>query len=114
MFWPLFFLSYDLRIMIIPLVSSNSRPLCCLSYDLRIIITPLVSSNSRPLCYLSYDVRIMITPLVSSNSRPLCFLSYDYPFGVFKFFLSISIITSKKNLLRDSIIFFLQVIIDML
>jgi hypothetical protein len=66
------------------------------------------------LCYLSYDVRIMITPLVSSNSRPLCFLSYDYPFGVFKFFLSISIITSKKKLRRDGINYFLQMIIDML
>ena len=43
-------------------------PLCCLSYDLRILITPLVSSNSRPLCCLSFDLRILITPLVSSNS----------------------------------------------
>jgi hypothetical protein len=47
---PLCFLSFDLRIMIPHVVSSNSRPLCCLSYDLRIMITPLVSSNDRPLC----------------------------------------------------------------
>ena len=56
-FCPLFF---DLRLMITPLVSSNSRPLCCLSYDLRLMITPLVSSNSRPLCCLSYDLRLWL------------------------------------------------------
>jgi hypothetical protein len=53
-FWPLSF--FDLRILITPLVSSNSSynlllsfflwPLWCLFFELRILITPLVSSNS--------------------------------------------------------------------
>jgi hypothetical protein len=43
---------FDLRILIIPMVSSNSSlsfsfmPLYCLSFDFRILIIPMVSSNS--------------------------------------------------------------------
>ena len=35
-------------------------PLCYLSFDLRLLITSLVSSNSRPLCYLSFDLRFWL------------------------------------------------------
>ena len=40
-------------------------PLCCLFFfDIRFLITPLVSSNSRPLCCLFFfDLRFLITPL---------------------------------------------------
>jgi hypothetical protein len=39
------------------LVSSNCWPLYCLSFDLQLLITPLISSNILPLYYLSllYD-----------------------------------------------------------
>jgi hypothetical protein len=37
-------------------VSSNSRPLYCLSFlDLRLLITPLISCNSRSLCKCKKD-----------------------------------------------------------
>ena len=66
--WSLCCMSFDLRILITPLVS---WPLCCMSFDLRILITPLVSWS---LCCMSFDLRILITPLVSSNSSWLfCF-----------------------------------------
>ena len=51
-FWSLCFRSFfDLRILIFPMVSSNSSlsfsfmPLYCLSFDFRILIIPMVSSN---------------------------------------------------------------------
>ena len=57
-FWPLYCLSFDLRLLITPLVSFWS--LYCLSFELRLLITPLVSSNdpctnkSIQLCAISY------------------------------------------------------------
>ena len=57
------------------LLSCFFCPLRCMSFfDLRILLTPLVSSNSScpfffwPLCCLSFlDSRILVTSLVSSN-----------------------------------------------
>ena len=66
--WSLCCMSFDLRILITPLVS---WPLCCMSFDLRILITPLVSWS---LCRMSFDLRILITPLVSWS---LCCMSFD-------------------------------------
>ena len=46
--------------------------------ELRLLITPLVSSNSIPLCCLSYEIRLLITPLVSLNlswTYALCVVS---------------------------------------
>jgi hypothetical protein len=57
-------------------------PLHCLSFDLRLLITPLVSSDYPfgifwlPLWYR------LITPLVSSD-YPFGILSFDYHFGIF-------------------------------
>ena len=176
------FLSFDVRIILTPLLSSNSScpsmyglylPLCYLqtlpvlrctdytypfvifklflSFDVRIILTPLLSSNSSclsmyglylPLCYLqalpvlrctdytypfvifklflSFDVRIIPTPLLSSNSScpsmyglylPLCYLQalpvlrrtgYTYPFVIFKLFLSFDILIILTPLLSSS------------
>ena len=181
-FSPLCCLSFDLQIMITPLVSFDHcvvcpssiyrlwlpfwylltivlsvlrftdydypfgicSPLCCLSFDLQIMITPLVSFDHcvvcpssiyilwlplwylltivlsvlrftdydypfgifSPLCCLSFDLQIMITPLVSFDHCVVCpsiyrlwlplwhlftivlsvllrFTDYDYPFGIF-------------------------------
>jgi len=53
-----------LRSLFVPL-SIFFSSLCCLSFDLRILITPLVSSD-YPFGIL--DLQILITPLVSSKS----------------------------------------------
>jgi hypothetical protein len=74
-FWlPLWYLQ-----TLLVLLSFFFWSLCCLFFfDIRILITPLVSSNSScPLffffwslcCLFFFDIRILITPLVSSYSH---------------------------------------------
>jgi hypothetical protein len=70
-------LSFDLRLLITPLLSSHVWPLYCLSFDLRLLITPLLSSHVWPLYCLSVDLRLLITPLLSSHVWPLYCLSFD-------------------------------------
>jgi hypothetical protein len=67
LFWPLHYLSFDLRLLVTPLVPSHFWPLHYLSFDLRLLVTPLVSSHFWPLHYLSFDLRLLVTHLVSSH-----------------------------------------------
>ena len=56
-------------------------PLHCLSFDLRILITPLVSSNTYlPFCPFLFVVALSVL---------LRFTNSDYPNGIFKFFFVI-------------------------
>ena len=101
-FWPLCCLSFDLRIMIIPLVSFGHCVVCpsliyglwlSLWYLLAIVLSVLWFTDYDypfsifwPLCCLSFfDLRIMIIPLVSLAIvlSVLWFTDYDYPFGIF-------------------------------
>ena len=103
--WPLCCLSFDLQILITPLVSMIYRfwlhlwylwftdsdypfgilwPLCCLSFDLQILITPLVSMIYRFWLPLWYRVAIVLSVLWFTDSdytfgilSPLCCLSFD-------------------------------------
>ena len=127
-FWPLCCMSYDLRLLITPLVSFGHCvvcpmiyvfwlplwyllaivlyvlrftvsdypfgifwPLCCMSYDLRLLITPLVSFGHCvvcpmiyvfgifwPLCCMSYDLRFLITSLVSFGHCVVCPMIYVF------------------------------------
>jgi hypothetical protein len=47
-FWPLYYLSFKLPLLITPLISSNFWPLYYLSFKLPLLITPLISSNFWP------------------------------------------------------------------
>ena len=70
-FWSLYCLSFDLRLLITPLVSSHLWPLYCLSFDLRILITLVSDYPSGSFGYVGlsfFDLRTLIIPLVSSNS----------------------------------------------
>jgi hypothetical protein len=90
-FWPLYYLSFDLWLLITPLVSSGHCivcpsiygywlpfdifwPLHCLSFDLRLLIT---------LWYLRFTATDY--PLVSSGHFIVCPSIYVYwlPFGIF-------------------------------
>ena len=122
-FWPLCCLSFfDLRIMIIPLVSfghcvvcpsliyglwlslwyllaivlsvlwftdydypfSIFWPLCCLSFDLRIMIIPLVSFGHCVVCpSLIYGLWLSLWYLLAIVLSVLWFTDYDYPFSIF-------------------------------
>ena len=145
--WPLYFLSFDLRLLITSLVSCGHCivcpsiygfwlplwylvaivfsvlrftasdylfgilwPLYCLSFDLRLLITSLVSCGHCivcpsiygsdyhfgilwPLYCLSFDLRLLITSLVSCGHCIVCPLIYgsDYLFGILNFSFSLSI-----------------------
>ena len=102
-FWPLCCLSFfDLRIMIIPLVSFGHCvvcpsliyglwlslwylwPLCCLSFDLRIMIIHLVSFGHCVVCPLIYGLWLSLWYLLAIVlSVLLWFTDYDYPFSIF-------------------------------
>ena len=116
-FWPLCCLSFffDLRILIITLVSSNFWPLCCLFFfDLRILITTLVSStfDHCVVCpssiyrfwlsrwyLLTFDHCVVCPSLIYGFWLPLWYLQLltialsvllrftdsDYHFGIFNF-----------------------------
>ena len=68
-FWPLYCLSFELRLPIKSLVPSNFWPLYILFFhELRLLIMSLVSSNFWPLYILFFhELRLLITSLVSSN-----------------------------------------------
>ena len=102
-FWPLCCLSFfDLRIMIIPLVSlaivlsviwftdydypfGIFWPLYCLSFfDLRIMIIPLVSFGHCVVCpSLIYGLWLSLWYLLAIVLSVLWFTDYDYPFSIF-------------------------------
>jgi hypothetical protein len=75
------------------LVSSNFWPLYCLSFNLRLLITPLLSSNFWPLYCLSVlqfktsDYPFAIFKLLAIVLSVLQFKTTDYSFGIFKLFL---------------------------
>jgi hypothetical protein len=87
-FWPLYSLSFfDLRLLIIPLVSSNSRPLYCLSFlDLQLGVIRCRKSKDRQYNILELeDTKGVIRSPESKkerqyngqNARPLYCLSLD-------------------------------------
>ena len=90
------------------LLSFFCWPLCCRSFfDLRILIIPMVCSNSSlsfsfmPLYCLSFDFRILIIPMVSSNSfLSVCNISLDHcivcPSMYGFFFVLVVKITGRK------------------
>ena len=67
--------------------------LSCLSFDLRFLITPLVSSNFCHCAVCSSSIYGFWLPLWYLQifaivlSVPLRFTDYDYPFGIFKLFV---------------------------
>jgi hypothetical protein len=81
-FWSLCFLSFDLRLLITPLVSCGHCVVCHSIYGfwlflwcLVVIVLPALRFTSSDysfsvlwsLCCLSFDLRLLVTPLVSSN-----------------------------------------------
>ena len=86
-FWPLCCLSFDLRLLITPLVSFGHCIVCPLIYVfwlplwylLTIVLSVLWSTDSDypfgifwPLCCLSFDLLILIIPLVSFDYCVVC------------------------------------------
>jgi hypothetical protein len=61
-------------------------PLCCLSYDLRILITPLVSFDHYVVCPMIYGFWLSLWYLLTIMLSVLWFTDSDYPFGIFKLF----------------------------
>jgi hypothetical protein len=117
--WPLCCLSYDIRILITPLVSCGHCVFCPSIYGfwlplwyLVVIVLPVLWYTDSdypfgilwPLCFLSFDIRILITPLVSCGHCVFCpsiygfwlplwylvaivlpvlwYTDSDYPFGI--------------------------------
>jgi hypothetical protein len=92
-FWPLCCLSFDLRLLITPLVSFGHCVVCPLIYGFwlplwylfAIVLSVLWSTASDypfgifwPLCCLSFDLRLLITSLVSFVHCVVCPLIYDF------------------------------------
>jgi hypothetical protein len=123
-FWPLYYLAFDLRLLITPLVSFGHYivcpliygfwlplwyllaiilsalwftasdypfgifwPLYCLSFDLQLLITPLVSSGHYSVCPLIYSFWLPLWYLLTIILSVLWFTASDYPFGIFKLFI---------------------------
>ena len=99
-FWPLHCLSFDLRLLITPLVSFDHCivcpsiygfwlphgifwPLYCLSFYLRLLITPLVSFDHCIVCPSIYGFWLPLWYLLTIVLCVLLFTSSDYPFGIF-------------------------------
>jgi hypothetical protein len=57
--------------------------LCCLSFDLRLLITPLVSFGHYVVCPSIYGFRLLFCCLVVIVVSVLRFTASDYSFGVF-------------------------------
>jgi hypothetical protein len=122
--WPLYCVSYDLRILIAPLVSCGHCivcpmiygfwlprwylvaivlsvlwftdsdcpvgilwPLYCLSYDLRILIAPLVSCGHCIVCPMIYGFWLPLWYLVAIVLSVLWFTDSDCHFGILRLFL---------------------------
>ena len=96
-FWPLYYLSFDLQLLITSLISSGHYivwpliysfwlpfgifwPLYCLTFDLQRLITPLVSSGHYIVCPLIYSFWLLLSghyivcPLIYSFWLPLWYL----------------------------------------
>ena len=99
-FWPLYCLSCDLPLLIIPLVSFGHCiivlwfitsdysfgilwPLYCLSCDLPLLITPLVSFDHCIVCPVIYHFWLPLWYLLAIVLSVLWFTTSDYPFGIF-------------------------------
>jgi hypothetical protein len=67
------FILFLLAIVLSVLLSFFFWPLCCLSFDLRILITPLVSSNSSSYIFLIHWLTFVRFPYIVriSNFNPL-------------------------------------------
>ena len=62
-------------------------PWCCLSFDLRILITPLVSFDHCVICPMIYGFWLPLWCLLTILLSVLRFTDFDYIFGIFKLFL---------------------------
>jgi hypothetical protein len=57
-------------------------PLYCLSFSLRLMITPLVSCGHCVVCPSVYGLWLPLWYLVTTVLSVLQFTAYDYPFGI--------------------------------
>jgi hypothetical protein len=118
--WSLCYLSFDLRLLITPLVSCGHCvvclsiygfwlllwylvvivlsvlrftasdysfgilwSLCCLSFDLRLLITPLVSFDHCAFCHSIYGFWLLLWYLLVIVLSVIRFTASDYSFGIF-------------------------------
>ena len=99
-FWPLYCLSFDSRLLITPLVSFGHCivcpsipgfwlplwylwPLYCLSFNSRLLITPLVSFGHCIVCPSISGFWLPLWYLLAIVLSVLRFSASDYPFGIF-------------------------------
>ena len=77
---PLCFLSFfDVQLLITPL--GILWPLCCLSFDVQLLITPLVSFGHCVVCPSMYSFWLPLWYLVAIVFSVLRCTASDYPFG---------------------------------
>jgi hypothetical protein len=62
-------------------------PLYCLSFNLQLLITPLVSFDHCIVCPSIYSFWLPLWYLLTIILSVLQFTASDYPFGIFKLFL---------------------------
>jgi hypothetical protein len=138
--WPFYCLSFDLRLLITPLVSFDHCIVCpsiygfwlplwylltivlsvlrftasdypfgifwqlyCLSFDLRLLITPLVSFDHCIVCPSIYDFWLPLWYLLTIVLSVLPFTASDYPFGVFWPLWCLSFDLMGDNIAKNSI-----------
>ena len=92
-FWSLYCLSFDLRLLITPLMSCGHWVVCPLTYGFWLLLWCLVIIELSvlwfaasdysfgvlwSLCCLSFDLRLLITPLVSCGHCVVCPLIYGF------------------------------------
>ena len=92
-FWPLYYLSFNIRFLVTPLVSFGHCIICPsiygfwlpLWYLLAIVLSVLQYTVSGypfgifwPLYYLSFNIRFLVTPLVSFGHRIICPSIYGF------------------------------------
>ena len=97
--WLLSCLSFDLRLLVTPLMSCGHWvvcpviygfwllfgvfwSLCCLSCDLRLLITPLVSFGHWGVCPVIYVFWLLLWCIVVIELSVLWFTASDYSFGI--------------------------------
>ena len=82
--WPLYCLSLELRLLITSLIYLWS--LYCLSFELQLLITPLVSFANFIVCPLNYGIWLSIWYTLAIVLSVLWITAFDYLFDIFKRF----------------------------
>jgi hypothetical protein len=76
--------------------------LCCLSFDLQLLITPVVSFDYYVVCPLTYSFWLPFWDLLTIMLSVLWLTASDYPFGIFWPLYCLFFVDDTKEVIRIS------------